>query len=98
MKELLTYIYGVFMFHPFYFYISIYFIPNYGVTYMKKIYNLIVLVIYILLLVNMTVKFIPNIIAIGISLIVLIPAINARLDNRHKKALNNSLKRKTLKK
>lgn len=52
---------------------------------MKKIYNLIVLIIYVLLLVNMTVKFIPNIIAIGISLIVLIPAINARLDNRHKK-------------
>lgn len=52
---------------------------------MKKIYNLIVLVIYILLLVNMTIKFIPNIIAIGVSLIVLIPAIESRIDNKHKK-------------
>lgn len=52
---------------------------------MKKIYNLFILIVYILLLINMMIKFLPNIIAVAISLIILIPAIHYRLKSRHNK-------------
>lgn len=52
---------------------------------MKKIYNLFILIVYILLLINMMIKFLPNIIAVAISLIILIPAIHDRLKSGHNK-------------